>query len=79
MAIKNNNDLISAKTLSTLVKETYHTIDHWTSMGLLKPKIKGRTRYYEKENSMVICNRIRELQNRKMPLELIAQEIAKQG
>ncbi len=79
MAIKNNNDLITAKALATLVKETYHTIDHWTSMGLLKPRIKGRTRYYEKEHSMVICKKIRELQNRKMPLELIAQEIAENG
>lgn len=77
MAIKQNNDLITAKALATLVEETYHTIDHWTSMRLLKPKIKGRTRYYEKDNSMVICKRIRELQNRRMPLELIAQEIAK--
>lgn len=80
MANKSNNDLVTAKKLADLAEETYHTIDHWSSMGLLKPaKIKGRTRYFEKVKSMIICRKIRELQNQRMPLELIAKEIVKKS
>jgi DNA-binding transcriptional MerR regulator len=73
-----NNDLVTAKGLAELVDETYHTIDHWCSMGLLKPaRIKGRTRYFEIRKSVAMCKKIRELQNQKIPLELIAKEMNK--
>ncbi len=79
MSSNKNSEPITAKELAELAGEKYHTIDHWTSMGLLKPRIKGRTRYYEKEKSVIICKKIRELQNQRMQLELIAKEIDKKG
>lgn len=76
--MKDNDNKITAKELADLTSETYHTIDHWTKMQLLKVvEIRKRTRYYNKEESIKRCKKIRELQNQKYGLELIAKELEK--
>lgn len=76
--MKDNSNEITAKALADITGETYHTIDHWTDMRLLKVKrIHGRKRYYDKQDSIKRCKKIRELQNQKYGLELIARELEK--
>jgi DNA-binding transcriptional MerR regulator len=71
-----HNNEITAKELARLTGETYHTIDHWTDMRILKVKrIHGRKRYYDREESTKRCKKIRELQNQKYGLELIGREL----
>lgn len=76
--LMDHNDEITAKELANMTGETYHTIDHWTDMRLLKVKrIRGRKRYYDKQESIRRCKKIRDLQNQKYGLELIAKELEK--
>ena len=72
-----DNNEVTTKELAAMTGETYHTIDHWTTMKLLKVRLRGRKRYYDKNESLKRCKKIRELQNDKFPLDLIARELEK--
>ncbi|HEC92044.1 MAG TPA: MerR family transcriptional regulator [Candidatus Atribacteria bacterium] len=70
------NKYITTKKLAELANENYGTIDYWTKMDILPVSYKkGRTRYYDKEISLAIIKRIRELQNEDFPIKLIRKKI----
>ena len=69
---KNSENLtVTAKQLSTLVEETYDTIDHWADRGLLPYTKKGRIRHFPRAESIYRCKKIRQLQNKDFNLAAI--------
>lgn len=59
---------MTAYQLAEIVGEPYSTIDHWSELGLLRFRVKGRTRLYPREENVFRCKRIRKLQNERFLL-----------
>lgn len=70
-------EVITAKKLAVITGEPYNTIHYWATLGLLKSRKRGRTRNFEKDGSIRKCKKIRELQEKNYPLQLIKQELDK--
>ena len=75
--MEKKKDLITAKELVEITREPYNTINYWSTLQLLKSKKRGRTRYFDKEDSLRRCKKIREFQGKNYPLQLIKQELDK--
>jgi DNA-binding transcriptional MerR regulator len=73
---KSANNLVTAKRLAAVTKESYSTIDHWSGEGLLIYRRVGSRRMYDLEENVRRCNRIRELQAEELSLKLIKKELS---
>jgi DNA-binding transcriptional MerR regulator len=73
--------LITGKELGQAARESYATVDHWSSLGLLIYRQRGHgngARYYPANQNLMRMRLIRDLQNRDYSLASIRKSLVKE-
>jgi len=68
---------VTAKELAEAAQETYNSIDHWSSRGLLVFTRSGRRRLYPVRQNLSRIRRIRHYQNRGYSLDAIRDRLSR--